>query len=95
MIFKGYIPRLRTIFKVMKIYIKTDVRKTDVDVFLIANLGLVRRFELDGMRLFSKPGAIMQPFLKLSYHSRVHLIKNWLCQFFQMGYLKKLKKLIF
>ena len=46
----------------MKIYVKTDVRKTYVDVFLIVTLGLIRRFGLNDMRSLSKPGAIIHLF---------------------------------
>ena len=57
----------------MKIYVKTDGRKTDVDIFLIATLGLVRRFGLDGMRFLSKPDAIMHPYEpQLSLQGEIH-----------------------
>ena len=61
---REYCPRLGIIFrlKVLKIYVKTDVQNTDVDFLKIATLNQVRRFGINGMRLLSKPGAIMHPF---------------------------------
>ena len=62
----------------MKIYVKTDGRKTDVDVFLIATLGLVRRFGLNGIRFLSKPSEIMHLFeprlsLQGAFHGKPNL----------------------
>ena len=45
----------------MKIYVKMDVQKIGVEIFLIANLGLVRRFGLNCIRSLSKTNAIMHP----------------------------------
>ena len=58
--------------------LKTDVQKTDVDFFVIANLNRVRRFGLDGMRLLSKTGEIMHPFgpqfsLQGAFHDKLVL----------------------
>ena len=86
---REYCPRLGIIFrlKVLKIYVKTDVQNTDVDFLKIATLNQVRRFGINGMRLLSKPGAIMHPFetqfsLQGAFHCKPAL------SVFQMGHLK-------
>ena len=76
----GSSPRsgINLFFKVMKCYVKTDVQKTDVEVFKITTLRLVRQFGLDGIRFLSKPGAIMHPFepqfsLQGAFHGKLAL----------------------
>ena len=74
--------------------LKKDVRKTDVD-FLNCNFEPGPPFRARWYEVVAKNTVQKCTLLNLSYHSRVHLMENWLCQFVQMGHAKQTTKPIF